>query len=108
MGVFLVVWDMGSSLFKGYPRILGDMGMYSRSRWIKTKVSLETYEKLQEYAKRHGLSIYAAARRLIEEALKGSYDLMRLVEDEYVLLMALRVRVLKNPSFKDKVIDALR
>jgi len=70
------------------------------SKWVKTKVSLETYGRIEEYAKRHGLSIYAAVRELIEAGLQGSLDLLRLAEDEYILLMAVRYHSLRDPGFR--------
>ena len=76
-------------------------------RWVKTMVSEETYTRIEEYARRHGLSVYAAVRRLIEEGLAGSLDLLRLAEDETVLLLALRCRLLKNPRLRERVLELL-
>ena len=50
-------------------------------RWVKTRLSEETYRRVLEYAEKRDISVYRAVRELIEAGLKKNLTLEKLVSD---------------------------
>jgi len=73
------------------------------ARWVKTKLDDQAFSILADYAKRNGLSIYAATRKLIESGLKYEQGVSRLLNDDEFLLSLITVKLKYDPEFRESL-----
>jgi len=72
-------------------------------KWIRTRVNDKLYSRIVEFARENGLSLYRAARKLLEKGLDAEERLYELlIRDEYLLAL-IKLKVGYDPYFLKRI-----
>ena len=93
-------------VFSVYPFIsrgtLIPMVKRTYTKMVKTRLPIKLYERVEEFARVNGISVYEALRKLVERGLDRG-GLYRFFEDDEFLLSLITIKVKYDGEFARKL-----